>query len=282
MKWKRFWEIGWLTGGTVLIALGLDMFLVPNKIAAGGVSGMATVLHYTLGLPVGMTMLALNVPLFIMGIYRLGLSFGLRSLYGTVALSVLVDLMAPFLPVPTYDMLLATLYGGVLCGLGLGLVFRYRGTTGGTDLAAAILRTYTGVNIGQLLFLIDASVVVTAGITFRSWELSMYALVTIFITAWVIDLVQEGVSYAKAFLIFSERVDEIVPVVLNELNRGITALHGRGLYTGKERDVLLVVVNRSEVSRLKEIVYEIDRRAFVVLTDVREVLGEGFKEFRSR
>lgn len=270
-----------VTLGVVLTALGLDLFLVPNKIAAGGVSGLATVIHYVLGTPVGATMLVLNVPLFLMGIYRLGLKFGFRSLYGTVALSAVVDGLAPYLPVPTHDPLLASVYGGVLTGLGLGLVFRYRGTTGGTDLAAAVLRTYTGANVGQLLFLVDGLVVLAAGFTFRSWELAMYALITIFVTAWLIDLVQEGISYTKAFLIISGRVEDIARAVLQEMNRGATALKGRGMYTGEEREVLLVVVNRSEVTRLKDLVYRVDPRAFVVLADVHEVLGEGFKEWRS-
>lgn len=280
MSWKKLWEFFWVTAGVVLTALGLDLFLIPNKIAAGGVSGIATILHYVIGSPVGLTMLALNVPLFAMGIYRLGLTFGFRSLYGTISLSFAVDFFDVFVPVPTQDPLLASLFGGVLVGLGLGLVFRFRGTTGGTDLAAAILRTYTGVNIGQLLFLVDATVVLAAGFVFQSWELALYALITIFITAWVIDLVQEGISYTKAFFIISDRVDIIAGKVLRELGRGATALKGRGLYTGTDREVLLTVVNRSEVSRLKEMVYHTDPGAFVIVADVREVLGEGFKEWK--
>lgn len=270
-----------VTLGVVLTALGLDLFLVPNKIAAGGVSGLATVIHYLTGAPVGMTMLALNVSLFALGIYRLGLKFGFRSLYGTISLSLLVDTLAPYLPVPTSDPLLASVFGGVLTGLGLGLVFRYRGTTGGTDLAAAVLRTYTGANVGQLLFLVDGMVVLTAGFTFRSWELAMYALITIFVTAWLIDLVQEGISYSKAFWIISDRVEDIARAVLQEMNRGATALKGRGMYTGESREVLLVVVNRSEVTRLKDLVYRVDPRAFVILADVHEVLGEGFKQWQN-
>ncbi len=279
MTWKKIWEFIWVTAGVVLIALGLDLFLIPNKIAAGGVSGIATILYYVIGSPVGLTMLALNVPLFAVGIYRLGLTFGFRSLYGTISLSAAVDFFKVFVSAPTKDPLLASLFGGVLVGLGLGLVFRYRGTTGGTDLAAAILRTYTGVNIGQLLFLVDASVVLAAGFVFQSWELALYALITIFVTAWVIDLVQEGISYAKAFFIISDRAEVIADRVIRELGRGATALKGRGLYTDTEREVIFTVVNRSEVGRLKEMVYEADPGAFIIVTDAREVLGEGFKQY---
>ncbi|TEB17695.1 hypothetical protein Psfp_00186 [Pelotomaculum sp. FP] len=277
---KTVYEIAGVTLGVLLVALGLDMFLIPNKIAAGGVSGIATILHYLVGAPVGAAILALNIPLFAMGIYRLGLRFGFRSLYGTITLSLAVDLLAPALPVPTNDILLASLFGGVLTGLGMGLVFRHRGTTGGTDLAAAVLRTYTGVNIGQLLFLVDGAVVLAAGVAFRSAELAMYALITIFITAWLIDVVQEGISYAKAFLIISERPDEIAEAILAGLDRGATAWPAQGVYTGARREVLLSVVDRAEVTRLKEIVHGVDPRAFVILADVHEVLGEGFKEYK--
>jgi uncharacterized membrane-anchored protein YitT (DUF2179 family) len=270
-------EIAGVTLGVMLTALGLDIFLIPSKIAAGGVSGIATVLHYLLGVPVGMTMLVLNIPLFIMGVYRLGLKFGFRSLYGTISLSFFIDALAPFMPVVTRDPLLASLFGGVLVGLGLGLVFRYRGTTGGTDLAAAVLRTYTGANVGQLLFVVDAMVVLAAGFSFKSWELAMYALITIFVTAWLIDLVQEGLSYAKAFFIISGDTGKMAGAVLREMDRGATLLRGKGAYSGADRDVLLVVVNRSEVTRLKDLVRQVDNRAFVILADVHEVLGEGFK-----
>lgn len=274
---KALYEIAGVTLGVLLTALGLDSFLIPSKIAAGGVSGIATVLHYLLHVPVGITMLILNVPLFLMGVYRLGLRFGFRSLYGTISLSVFIDGLDPFLPVVTRDPLLASLFGGVLVGLGLGLVFRYRGTTGGTDLAAAVLRTYTGANVGQLLFLVDAVVVLAAGISFGSWELALYALITIFITAWLIDLVQEGISYAKAFFIISNEPEKMAKAVLGEIDRGATVLRGQGAYSGADKDVLLVVVNRSEVTRLKDLVYQVDSRAFVILADVHEVLGEGFK-----
>ncbi|KUK81238.1 MAG: hypothetical protein XD97_0699 [Pelotomaculum thermopropionicum] len=266
--------------GVIFTALGLDMFLIPNKIAAGGVGGIATILYHLINVPAGAAMLALNVPLFIVGIYRLGARFCLSSLYGTIALSLVVDILAPLVPVPTHNLLLAGIYGGVLVGLGLGIVFRNRGTTGGTDMAAAILRTYTGANVGQLLFLVDATVVLAAGVTFKSAELAMYAMITIFVASWLIDAVQEGFSYTKAFLIVSDLAADIAAAIIKELDRGATAWTARGMYTGVERDLLLSVVHRSEVTRLKDIVYGIDPRAFIILADVHEVLGEGFKRYR--
>jgi uncharacterized membrane-anchored protein YitT (DUF2179 family) len=276
-----FFEFLGVTLGALLIALGLDMYLVPNKIAAGGVSGISTILHYVIGVPVGATMLVLNIPLFVIGIYRLGFAFGFRSLFGATILSVFVDALAPYLPVVTHDPLLAALFGGAVVGLGLGIVFRHRGTTGGTDLAAATLQSYIGINVGQLLFVVDGLVVLTAGIAFKSWELAMYALLSIFIASWLVDLVQEGISYTKAFFIISDKHKEIADLILSDLNRGVTALKAQGMYTGTDREVLLVVVNRIEISRLKNLIYEVDPGAFVILADVHEVFGEGFRQYKS-
>lgn len=277
---KTVYQFAGVSLGVLLVALGLNMFLIPNRIAAGGVSGIATILHYLIGTPVGLAILVLNIPLFVLGIYRLGLTFGFRSLYGTITLSFLVDILAPVVPVFTNDTLLAVLYGGLFTGLGLGLVFRSGGTTGGTDLAAAVLRSYTGVNIGQLLFLVDGAVVIAAGLAFRSVELAMYALLTIAITSWLIDVVQEGISYARAFLIISDHPQEIAAKITRDLQRGATLWQAQGVYTGTRQNVLLSIVNRAEVSQLKAIVHEVDPRAFVILSNVHEVLGEGFKRYK--
>jgi len=279
MNTKVFREYMGVLLGVAITAAGLDMFLIPNKIAAGGVSGIATIVYYLVKFPVGMTMLAINIPLFLLSIKEMGLSFGVRSLFGTVTLSLFVDLLANYLPVPTHDIFLASLYGGVLVGVGLGIVFRSKGTTGGTDLAAALIHRYTGLPIGMSLLSIDACVIVAAGIFFNA-EAAMFALITVFVTARVIDIVQEGVGYAKAALIISDHNDRIAEVILHQMDRGATALRGRGLYTKHEKDVLLSVVTQSEVTRLKEMVYAVDPKAFVIVANIHEVLGEGFRKFR--
>lgn len=277
MHWKTLREYLFILIGVLLTALGLDMFLVPNKIAAGGVSGIATIVYYLAHIPVGVTMLAINIPLFLMGIRQLGMGFGIRSLFGTISLSLIIDLIARQVPIPTRDPLLASIYGGIIVGIGIGIVFRNKGTTGGTDLAAAIVNNYMKLSVGVVLFIIDASVIVGAGIVFKSAELALYALLTVFVTARVIDIVQEGFGYAKAALIISRKNDEVAQAILHKFDRGATALCGRGMYTGTERDVILSVVTRSEISTLKELVHTIDPQAFVILADVHEVLGEGFK-----
>ncbi|CCO07592.1 YitT family protein [Desulforamulus hydrothermalis] len=277
LRWLK--DYAGVTVGVILTAVGLDAFLVPAKIAAGGLSGVATIFYHIAQWPVGLSMLVMNVPLFIWSVIRLGWRFTVNSVYGTVALSVFVDLLAPYLPLLTEDLLLASLYGGVLSGIGLGLVFRFNGTTGGTELLAAILRSYMGINIGQLLFIIDGLVVLWAGIVFNSAELAMYALITIFLTAWIIDLVIEGFSSAKAFLIITRKADAIARGIIQELDRSATAWKATGMYSGQEQEVLVSVVGRAEVSRLKELVKKEDPGAFIILADVHEVLGEGFKQW---
>lgn len=274
---KHIISYGLILLGSLLTAIGLDMFLIPNKIAAGGVSGLSTVIHYLFGAPVGLTMLAMNIPLFVTSVKLLGTRFGMRTLFGFITLSVFVDLLEPVVSSPTSDPLLASVYGGVITGVGLGVVFRAGGTTGGTDLAAQILLKYFPASSGQALLMIDGLVIVLAGIVFSA-ELALYALIAVFITSRVIDVVQEGLGYAKAALIISDHEEEIAKAVMNQLDRGATFLEGKGAYSLKKKGILLVVVNRSQVTCLKVLVSEIDPAAFVLVTSVNEVLGEGFKK----
>lgn len=276
---KHLWDYLMVAFGSIMLAIGLAVFLIPNKIAPGGVSGLATIIFYVAGLPVGLTMLALNIPLFMIGFRQLGWAFAAKSLFGTILLSVAIDLLKPIVTAPTQDPLLASIYGGILVGAGLGVVFRAGGTTGGTDLAAQIARHWVKISSGFALVVIDGLVIALAGLVF-SLELALYALLSLFITARVIDLVQEGVGYFKAALIISERNLEIGQAILREMDRGATGLQGRGVYTGTSREVLLCVVSRPEVTKLKNLVALIDPRAFMVVTNVHEALGEGFKEMR--
>lgn len=273
---KGFRTYAGITLGAILTAVALNMFLIPNKVAAGGVSGMATVLHYLIGVPVGITMLALNIPLFLASVKILGARFGIRTLFGAVILSVAIDLTAPYTPVLTDDLLLSALYGGVLSGVGMGIVFRFGGTTAGTDLAAAIINKLTRISVGQALLGVDFFVIASAGIAFKSAELSLYALLSLWLTSHIIDLVQEGPSTAKAFLIVSNAADQVARRIMADMDRGVTFVRGRGGYTGQERDLLFCVVSASEVVRLKELINVIDRDAFVIVADAHEVMGEGF------
>lgn len=275
-RWD-LWDYAGVLVGSFITALGLNVFLIPNKVAAGGVSGIATVLHYLFGVDVGMTMLVINIPLFLIATKALGTHFGLKTVIGTITLSLFTTATRTIQPM-THDIFLSTLYGGIVTGIGLGIVFRSRATTGGTDLMARLIHKYIpGFSVGQLLLTIDFIVVATAGILFASAELSLYAIIAIFLSAWVIDLVQEGISYAKAMFIISQKSETIAHNILYQLGRGVTVLEGWGSYTGQKRPVLLAVVSRAEVTRLKQLAYEADPKAFIIVTDVHEVLGEGFK-----
>ncbi len=279
--------------GCVITAAAINIFLVPFKIAPGGVAGIATVIYYLSSekMPVGTTMLILNIPLFILGFRLIGKRFFIRTLAATVLLSAAIDGLEPLtdyfadlvkLESANMDLLLYSLFGGFLMGVGLGFVFRSGATTGGTDLAAKIVNHFTpAFTMGQVLLIIDSLVIVFAAAAFKSFQLAMYAMVTLFIASRVIDTMLEGVNFAKALFIISDRSDEIAQKILSSLDRGVTSLEGTGMYTGKNRQVLFCVVQRSQLPVLKKLVKEIDSDAFLILTDVREVLGEGFKTYES-
>lgn len=275
---RVLYEYTAITFGSLLVALSLNLFLVPNKIAAGGFSGIATVVYYVshYKLPVGMTMLALNIPAFILGVKTIGVDFGVKSVYGTVILSVLTD-TTTFVPCITYDKLLASVFGGALMGIGLAIVLLFGATTGGTEMLAKIIHKYISfISVGQILLGLDVAVIVLASVVFKSYELGLWAILTLFACSKLIDAILEGVNFAKALIIISDKSDIIAEKILKELDRGVTGLHGIGMWTKTEKNVLLCVVKRHEVSRVKNLVKSVDKRAFVILTDVREVLGEGF------
>ncbi|NLU36594.1 MAG: YitT family protein [Clostridiales bacterium] len=260
--------------GSLLTALSFNFFFIPNKIAPGGLSGIATVLYHIFRFPVGATTLVLNVPLFIAGIRQLGGHFGIRTLLATILLSVFIDIVK--VPVLTDDSLLASIYGGFLMGLGLGIIFRMNATTGGTDLFAKIIHKYfPSISVAWVLFAVDFIVVVMAAILLGPSK-GLYAIVALAVSARVMDLVQEGLNAAKAFFIISDHAEEISKRIMEEMDRGVTMLDGRGAYTGNEKNVILCVIRRTQITQLKDLINEIDPKAFVLVADVREVMGEGF------
>ncbi len=281
-----------ITFGAAITALAINVFLVPYKIAPGGLSGLSTVLFYMSGgkLPIGTTMLVINIPLFLMGYKFIGRKFFIRTIYGTIILSVIIDLTEKYMAelaqkllineagtASTPDILLYSVIGGFISGIGLGIVLKMEATTGGTELAAKLLkRPVKSLTIGQTLLLIDGLIILFAIIVFKSVLIGLYSMVSLFITTKVIDALVEGVDYARAVLIISERQEEIAARIMIEMDRGVTELKGRGVYSGKDRNVLLCVLSRTEIQQIKDIVHQMDKNAFMILADVREVLGEGF------
>lgn len=279
MRWLRYLvDLPAILLGSVILAVAMNMFLIPHQLAAGGISGLAVILYHLFNLPVGLTIIVANVPLFIWAYTQLGPRVVLQSIIGTVFFSAAVELTA-FLPVATNDIILSAVYGGVIMGIGVGLVFRFRGSTGGTTLLSLILNKTTGLSTGQTLLGGDLVVIVLAIFVFGG-EAAMYAALALFVSSWVIDVVQEGLGLAKAAMIITSQGEAINNKLLQELGRGVTRLEAQGGYTGEGREVLLCVVTRRQTAHLKSIIHEADPGAFVIIGNATEVHGEGFKEVK--
>ncbi|ANS76083.1 hypothetical protein AWM70_17075 [Paenibacillus yonginensis] len=261
--------------GSFITSLAFNLFLLPAHIASGGVSGISVILNYTLGINPAYVQWALNIPLFLAGWWLLGREYSIRSLLGTILLPLFV-LFTQHWTAPTTDPLLASLYGGIGVGLGLGIVFRGRGSTGGLSTLAQIVQKYSGLNLATCVALMDGTVITVAGFLL-SWEKALYALIGLYITAKIIDAVELGFNFTKVAYIIADKTDELSEAILVHMDRGLTKLDAHGGYTGDNRTVLMVVVNQSEVTRLKTTVQAIDPNAFVIISNAHEVLGEGFK-----
>ncbi len=266
-----------LAMGSLIVSFGLAAFLVPHKIVAGGTTGLATILYHITGFPIGLLVLALDIPLLLWAIHEMGWRLGANTLFSTGLIAIFLQLFSTYFPDPlTPDPLLSTLYGGGLCGLGLGLTFRLRGTTGGTDLLAAIINHRSGLGLGSSLFIVDGIVIALSGLIF-DFSLLLYGLIAIFLSSQAIDWVQSGLSRAKVVFIISTAPERLREKILDDLGRGVTLLYGEGGYNRVSRPILLAVVGQGEISALKSLVHREDDRAFVIVSPAAEVLGEGFK-----
>jgi uncharacterized membrane-anchored protein YitT (DUF2179 family) len=275
-RWRtELMDWGKILAGLMLGALAYRLFLVPNEVAPGGFTGVGQILNALLGWNVGAVALVLNVPLFALSMRSMGLRFGVRSLFASVALSMLIDYL-PF-GARTGDKLLAAVFGGVVGGAGFGLIMLGDATTGGSDLLGMLIhKRMKVVKVSAAVFMVDALVIIAAGFVFDV-QGALMALISTYIMARVLDRVLEGPNMAKAYFIISRKAEEISCAILENMDRGVTSLSGRGMYTGEERSVLLCVINRRETLRLRTLVSKIDPCAFMIATDVREALGEGFQ-----
>ncbi len=264
--------------GSALYALSVNIFTAPNQIAPGGVTGIATLLNFVWGAPIGAMILLVNLPLLIAAWFRLGKAFTVRTLIVTILSSVVIDATAPFLPPFQGDKMLVALFGGVLAGAGLGLIYMRGATTGGTEVVARLLeRKFRHIPIGRLILLVDALVVAASALVYRNVETALYAMVLIFVSTSLMDALVYGGDKGKMLLIMSRREREIAAEVLERMERGVTILNATGAYTGGEQRVLLCAVRRSEMYQLRSIVTDIDPSAFMIVVSTDEVLGEGFK-----
>jgi uncharacterized membrane-anchored protein YitT (DUF2179 family) len=282
--WPSIKDYGLIIIGTTIQAIALRIFFIPADLASGGVSGIAQLVNYFTGWPIGLMVFIGNLPLFILGWrYLGGRRFALRTATAIVTLSFLTDalLWLPFFPRHgvTNDLVLNSLYGAVVAGIGYGLVYRGQGTSGGSDILVRILNHYRGIPITQSYLMTDATVILGAGFIF-GWDKALYAIITLYVSGLVVDTTMEGAGTVRTALIVTTQPTQVADTILKEMERGVTVLSGTGAYTGKERPVLYTVVTRAEVQTLKTIVHQADPAAFMVIGAAYEALGEGFQPFK--
>ena len=276
----RAWAIDFaaILIGCLVMALGNVLFTVPNHIAPGGVTGLGTALSGVTGLSVGAWTLIINVPLIAVAWWKLGFRPLIKTIAGTLLLSVLIDLMTPVIPPYTNNPLLAAVLGGVLIGAGMGAIFARGGSTGGTDLVSLLLnRAFPNVSIGMLLLCVDALVVVFAVLVFRDIEVALYSIVTLYVTTKAIDGILQGIDHAKVLYVITDREGDVLPQLTESLGIGVTVLPAEGGYTGKERRMLVLVVRRSLFTQVIRAIRAADPEAFFFAANATEVYGEGFK-----
>lgn len=283
---KWFISYSYLLIGTFILALGYSFFMTPYKIIPGGIYGISIVLHHKFNFPVGMTALFFNLPLTLIGLKMLGPKFGVKTFVCFLLTALFTDgvvlLWGPD-PLKLQDeVLLASIFGGVIMGVGVGLIFRSRASSGGSDVIASILSKYTKIPLGTQLMIVDSVIVIIGFAVFQDWKIPLYSWLTIFIMGKVIDVVLHGFTDDKTVFIISSKSDEIRQAIIHDLNRGGTIFNGKGMYTKEEKEVLYTVVNRREVSDLVHYIFEIDPEAFISIQDAHEIIGKGFKSITEK
>jgi uncharacterized membrane-anchored protein YitT (DUF2179 family) len=291
---KWFISYGLIAIGALILASGFVFFISPYKIVPGGVYGIAIVVHYLTagmfswaptGLPIGMVGLLLDIPLTLIGIKILGPRFGIKTVVGFVLTPVFMEIITYFYgeaPLVEGDALLSSIFGGVTIGFGLGLIFKSKATSGGSDIVAMILAKYTKLPLGQLMIYVDSAIVLIGLVAFADWKIPLYSWIVIYITGKTIDVVLQGLSVDKTLFIVSEKFPEIRDRIINDLQRGGTYIPGKGMYNGAEKTIIFTVVNRREMALLQEYIHEIDPTAFLTVLEANEILGEGFKSLKEK
>ena len=288
---EKLFSIAWFKSyaliavGTFLVAVGYVLFISPNKIVPGGIYGIAIMLHHLLGTPIGLTALAFNIPLTLLGLKILGPRFGAKTVVAFVLTSVFVDTLAyihgssPLVPGET---LVSCIFGGLLVGIGVAFTFKAKATSGGTDVIAMILQKYTHLPLGQLKMMVDSSIVLLSYVAFGDWRIPLFSWITIFVIGKVVDTAMHGFSYDKTLFIISDKHEEIRNSVIHELKRGGTFLQGEGMYKRESKQIIFTVVNPRELYLLEEYIHRIDPEAFIAVLDAYEILGKGFKSLTEK
>ena len=269
--------LAYIAGGFIY-AISVNSFTAPNNIAPGGASGLAIVINYLYNLPIVILTIIINIPLFIIGFFKLGKRGVLKSFIAMILSSVIIDLTVPFLPVFSGDHLLAAIYGGVLTGFGLSLVFMRDATTGGTDLAARLIQQGAPhMSMGRLIMFIDLIIVAISAIVYKEMESALYAIITIFVSGQIIDGIMYGMGSGKFIFVITSKYEQLSKAIMDKLERGVTLLEATGAYTGKSQKVIMCAVTKSEAFKIRRLVNNIDPDAFIIIGEAGEILGEGFK-----
>lgn len=263
--------------GALIMAAGVSLFLLPNQLSSGGIAGVATIFYYLLNIPMGTVIIAINIPLFLFSMYKVGKMFFIKSIVGTVAMSIFIDLLDKIEPL-TNDRFLACIYGGILLGLGTTLLLKAEASTGGSDLISYIAKKYKPtVRSGNIIVIIDIIIIALNVIFFKEIEIGLYSAIAIYIMGKIIDIFFEGINFTKLMIIVSNKSEEIAKQIDQKVARGSTGLYGKGMYTNENKLILMCAAYRKDVARIKIIAKEIDPKSFIVITNSREVVGQGFK-----
>ena len=263
--------------GALIMAAGVSLFLLPNQLSSGGIAGVATIFYYLLNIPMGTVIIAINIPLFLFSMYKVGKMFFIKSIVGTVAMSIFIDLLDKIEPL-TNDRFLACIYGGILLGLGTTLLLKAESSTGGSDLISYIAKKYKPtVRSGNIIVIIDIIIIALNVIFFKEIEIGLYSAIAIYIMGKIIDIFFEGINITKLMIIVSNKSEEIAKQIDKKVARGSTGLYGKGMYTNENKLILMCAAYRKDVARIKIIAKEIDPKSFIVITNSREVVGQGFK-----
>ncbi len=264
--------------GAALMAVAVSLFLLPNQLSSGGVSGIATITYYLFNIPMGTAIMVINAPLFILAIFKIGKGFFVKTLLGTISLSFFIDLLDKLTPL-TEDRFLACIYGGIVIGIGTAIILKVNSSTGGTDLISSIIKEYRqSIELGKVIVVLDILIIVLNVIVFNQIEIGLYSAITIYIMGKMIDIVFEGVYFTKLLFIVSNKSEEIAQRIGDEVRRGATGIYSKGMHNKEDKMVLMVAATRRDIAKIKQIAKEIDTRSFIVITNSREVLGLGFKK----